>query len=111
MRSRYGNRAFNGTTVATGEFGGEYVYTVNRNKTNPDMRALADRLGYSRVHGSKYRGSNQTDAEQVMLNAVDQGRLPAQGRMATFRPPCGPERQDCAGRIANYPGIDLIGGC
>ncbi|MBB5136196.1 RHS repeat-associated protein [Thermocatellispora tengchongensis] len=111
MRSSYGDRAYNGTTVATGEFDGEYVYTVNRNKTNPAMRALAASLGYTRVSGSKYIGPGQTDAEQVMLNAVDQGRLAAQGRMATSRPPCGPSRQDCAGRIAGYPGIDLVGGC
>lgn len=110
MRSSYGDRAYNGTTVATGEFGGEYVYTVNRNKTNTAMRALADSLGYTRVSGSKYIGPNQTDAEQVMLNAVDQGRLSDQGRMATSRPPCGPSRQNCSGRIGEYPGIDLVGG-
>jgi hypothetical protein len=116
VRTLYGDRAYNGTTVATGEFNGELVYTVNKNKTNPLMRELADLLGYTRVSGARFTALQQTDAEQIMLNAIDAGRLPSFGRMATSRIPCGPMRpsgrpgQDCAGRIMTYPGIELLEG-
>ncbi|MFC4906866.1 RHS repeat domain-containing protein [Actinomadura gamaensis] len=96
------------TTVAVGELDGELVYTVNRNKTSPQMRDKADELGYRRVNGKRFTGPDQTDAEQVMLNAVDQGALPASGRVAPSRPACGRKRQDCAGRFENYPDIRLI---
>ena len=61
-------RAYNGTTVAVGDFDGQLVYTVNQNKTSRAMRKKADELGYERIYGKKYIGENQTDAEQIMLN-------------------------------------------
>ncbi|MDA3648849.1 DUF6531 domain-containing protein [Saccharopolyspora indica] len=107
-----GRIAYNGMTVATGEFDGRYVYTVNRNGTSPAVRETADNLGYERVNGKKYTGPNQTDAEQIMLNAHDKGDLTlnngTSGRIASSRPACGPARQDCRGRIAGYPNITLI---
>ncbi|MFJ6946935.1 Hint domain-containing protein, partial [Streptomyces wuyuanensis] len=109
VRDRYGDRAYNGTTVTTAELNGELVYAVNRNKTNPEMRALAEQLGYRRVSGRKFTGPNQTDAEQILLNAVDNGAVGSSGRMATSRIPCGPERQNCRTRIPKYPGIRLVG--
>lgn len=106
------NIAYNGTTVATGEFNGRYVYTMNKNTTAPSVRETATNLGYERINGKKYTADNSTDAEQIMLNAHDKGALPldegAQGRIAPSRPACGPKRQDCRGRIAGYPNITLI---
>ncbi|WP_351229424.1 polymorphic toxin-type HINT domain-containing protein [Streptomyces sp. NPDC002133] len=100
--------AFNKMTVSTGEFNGELVYTVNRNKTSPAIREMAEKLEYKRIFGRKFTGKDQTDAEQIMMNAVDQGRLPANGRAAPSRPACGPNRQNCRARIGNYPDINLI---
>ncbi|EIE99885.1 RHS repeat-associated core domain protein [Saccharomonospora glauca K62] len=112
-KSEIGARiAYNGMTVATGEFDGRYVYTVNQNLTSPAMREVAAKLGYERISGKKYTGPNQTDAEQIMLNAYDKGDLTlnngTSGRIAPSRPACGPKRQDCRGRIAGYPNITLI---
>ncbi|MBR7828168.1 RHS repeat protein [Actinospica sp. MGRD01-02] len=116
---RYNDRAGNGATVSTfqGDDGGLY-YTVNNNQTNPDMRDLAKELGYKRIAGAKYKGPNQTDAEQLMLNAVDKGDVPNAGRIATSRVPCQEFRpnnptkkaQNCAARLASYlPKIRLVG--
>lgn len=103
--------------MSTGHLNGELVYTVNRNNTNPDARDLAEKLGYRRVSGADLRGPNQADAEQIMLNAVDKGKVGSSGRIATSRIPCGPERpngrpgQNCGGRIGsgNYPDIRVVG--
>jgi hypothetical protein len=111
-RTRYGDQAYNGTTVTTGVLDGELVYTVNRGKTNPDARAVAQALGgYRRVFGADLKGPGQTDAEQIMLNAVDKGRVGSSGRIATSRVPCGTRRQDCGGRIGSgkYPNIRVVG--
>ncbi|MFF2629433.1 polymorphic toxin-type HINT domain-containing protein [Kitasatospora griseola] len=110
-RTRYGDRAYNGTTVTTGHLDGELVYTVNRSKINPDATDLAESLGYRRVFGVRLKGPNQTDAEQLLLNAVDGGEAGSSGRIATSRVPCGPERQDCGGRIGSgkYPNIRVVG--
>ena len=116
---RYKERAGQGATVSTfqGDDGSQY-YTVNSNQTNPDMRALAKELGYTRRAGAKYKGPNQTDAEQLMLNAVDKGDVPNAGRIATSRVPCQEFRpnnptkkaQNCAARLASYlPKIRLVG--
>jgi RHS repeat-associated protein len=103
-----GDIAHNGMTVAVGEFNGQLVYTVSNNRTSPAVRETAERLGYERINGKRYTGPNQTDAEQIMLNAHDQGRVAGAGRIAPSRPACGPIRQDCRGRIAGYPNITLI---
>jgi hypothetical protein len=110
-RTRYGDRAYNGTTVTTGHLDGELVYTVNRSKINPDATALAESLGYRRVFGVRLKGPEQTDAEQLLLNAVDRGEAGSSGRIATSRVACGPERQNCAGRIgkAKYQNIRVVG--
>ena len=107
VRQRYGDRAYNGATVTTGELDDQLVYSVNRNKTNPDMRRLAEELKYKRVT-VKLR-PHATDAEQVMLDAVDQGKVGSSGRIATSRPPCDASRQDCSSRISSYPDIGLVG--
>lgn len=114
-----GNRAANGTTVSTYQADdGSLHYSVNKGKTYPGMDAHAQTLGYgsgSRVFGKQYLGENQTDAEQVMLNAVDKGRVPDSGRIATSRVPCteirpsGKPGQNCSGRIASYPNVRLVG--
>lgn len=49
----------------------------------------------------------RTDAEQILMNAIDDRTLPGRGMIASSRPACGPERQDCAGRAGEYPGIQL----
>ncbi|MFJ4977222.1 polymorphic toxin-type HINT domain-containing protein [Streptomyces coeruleorubidus] len=110
-RARYGDRAYNGTTVTTAVLDGELVYATNQNKTNGDARALAESLGYRRVFGARLKGPGQTDAEQILLNAVDRGEVGSSGRMATSRVPCGPRRQDCGGRIGSgrYPNIRVVG--
>ncbi|MCG8614460.1 MAG: hypothetical protein MI864_28440 [Pseudomonadales bacterium] len=85
-------RAYNGTTVAVGDFDGELIYTVNKNKTNPDMRELAESLGYERKHGKQFTAENQTDAEQIMLNwAESEGKVgqSKSARIAPSRPACG----------------------
>ncbi len=99
-----------GTTVATGVFGEQRVYTVSNNRTTPEVRAMAESLGYERVFGKEFTGPGQTDAEQIMLNWA-QGRLdPANpSPIAPSRIPCGPSRQDCWGRIATTPGVRLVG--
>ncbi|MFF9794286.1 ricin-type beta-trefoil lectin domain protein [Streptomyces bacillaris] len=110
-RARYGDRAYNGTTVVTAELDGELVYAVNRGKTNPDALALAESLGYRRVYGIRFKGPNQTDAEQLLLNAVDMGEAGSSGRVATSRVPCGPQRQDCGARLGStkYGSIRVVG--
>ncbi|MFF4658139.1 ricin-type beta-trefoil lectin domain protein [Streptomyces sp. NPDC001381] len=110
-KDRYGERSFNGTTVTTAELDGELVYAVNRGKINPDAAALAESLGYRRVYGKRFTGPNQTDAEQILLNAVDMGEVGSTGRMATSRVPCGTRRQNCGGRIGSalYQTIRVVG--
>lgn len=110
-RARYGDRAYNGTTVTTAELDGELVYAVNRGKIQPDAAALAESLGYRRVYGKRFTGPKQTDAEQILLNAVDMGEVGSTGRMATSRVPCGERRQNCGGRIggAVYQAIRVVG--
>ena len=111
-----GSKAHGTSTVSTfqGEDGKLY-YTVNRNKSYPGMDDFAKSLGYTRRFGSKYTGPEQTDAEQIMLNAVDKGDVPNAGRIATSRVPCtefrntGKAAQNCAARIAKYTGIRLVG--
>lgn len=111
-----GSKAHGTTTVSTfqGEDGSLY-YTVNRNKSYPGMDDFAKSLGYTRRFGSKYTAEGQTDAEQIMLNAVDKGHVPNAGRIATSRVPCeefrnnGNPAQNCAARIAKYVGIRLVG--
>lgn len=74
-RTRGGDRAYNGTTVTTAVLDGELVYAVNQGKTNPEARQLAESLGYRRVFGTRLKGPDQTDAEQILLNAVDRGEV------------------------------------
>lgn len=112
------NFALQGTTVATGEFDGRYVYTVNKNQTNPEMERVATNLGYDRITGDGPVKPGETHAEQIMLNAKDNGQLPLQqdqkGRMAVGRAPCQEKRrngkpgENCAARIAKYTDITLI---
>jgi hypothetical protein len=52
---------------------------------------------------------NQTDAEQILLNYAEEAGGVESGRIAPSRRACGPERQNCAGRIDETPGIRLIG--
>jgi len=79
------------------------------------MRDLAQELGYKRINGAPFTGEEQTDAEQLMLNAVDKGKVPDTGRIATSRKPCeefrqnGQPAQNCAARIATYTKIRLVG--
>jgi RHS repeat-associated protein len=116
IRTKYGNRAYNGSTVSTfqGE-DGKLFYSVNGSKTNNIMRDLAEKMGYQRISGAEVTGDEQTDAEQLMLNGVDKGKVPDTGRIATSRPPCGEFRnngkpaQNCAARIARYSKIRLVG--
>jgi len=104
--------ARNQSTVATGLFRGRRAYAVNRNFTRPEVRDEAGRLGYFRVHGKRCTGANQTDAEQILLNwAQEEGLLsgnPA-NLIAPSRPACGVSRQNCAGRIDDTPGLQLVG--
>jgi hypothetical protein len=56
----------------------------------------------------------ETDAEQIMLNGMDSGRIPDVGRLATSRPACddirpnGKPGQNCRDRVAKYPIVKLI---
>ncbi|MFF9277608.1 LamG-like jellyroll fold domain-containing protein [Streptomyces griseosporeus] len=101
-------RADQGTTVATGVFNGRKVYSVNNNKTSVAIRSVADKLGYERIHGVEHIDPGiRTDAEQILFNAVEDGTLPNRGVVASSRPACGPERQNCAGRAGEFPGIQL----
>lgn len=94
-------------TVATGQLGGELVYAVNQNGTNPAMRELATSLGYERVFATDLNRDVDTDAEQILFNAIDEGDEVGDGIIATSRPACGADRQDCAGRSVTYPNIQL----
>ncbi|MBS2966072.1 RHS repeat protein [Actinocrinis puniceicyclus] len=116
FRTAYGDRTYNARTVSTfqGEDGSLY-YSVNGSKSYPGMDETAKNMGYSRVFGTKYMAPEQTDAEQIMLNAVDKKAVPDTGRIATSRVPCqefrntGKPAQNCAARIASYPRIRLVG--
>lgn len=94
-------------TVATGQLGGHLVYSVNQNGTNRAMRDLATRLGYRRVFATDLNSQVDTDAEQILFNAIDEGEEVGDGMIAASRPACGPDRQDCAGRSLDYPNIQL----
>ncbi|MCL2552764.1 MAG: DUF6531 domain-containing protein [Actinomycetia bacterium] len=93
---------------------GNLYYTVNNNKTSKAQRKLAESLGYERINGKYYTSPMETDAEQIMLNAMDAGRIPDAGRLATSRPACddirpsGVPGQNCRDRIAHYPNVTLI---
>ncbi|MFJ2416116.1 hypothetical protein [Streptomyces brevispora] len=101
-------RADQGTTVATGVFNGRKVYSVNNNKTTKGMRDLADSMGSERISGVEHVDPGiRTDAEQILFNSVDGGTLANRGVVASSRPACGPNRQDCAGRAGGYPHISL----
>ncbi|HEY4457914.1 MAG TPA: hypothetical protein VGN81_26600, partial [Pseudonocardiaceae bacterium] len=100
-------------TVATGQLGGDLVYAVNQNGTNIAMRNLAAKLGYQRVFATDLNPGLDTDAEQILFNAIDEGEEDSDGIIAASRPACGPVRpsgapgQNCAGRAMNYPDIQL----
>ncbi|GLY68833.1 hypothetical protein [Amycolatopsis taiwanensis] len=94
-------------TVATGQLGGDLVYSVNQNGTNKAMRDLAAQLGYRRVFATDLNREVDTDAEQILFNAIDEGEEVGDGIIAASRPACGPDRQDCAGRALDYPNIQL----
>jgi hypothetical protein len=94
-------------TVATAQLGGDLVYAVNQNGTTKAMRDLAERLGYQRVFATDLNLGIDTDAEQILFNAVDEGAEIGDGIIAASRPACGPNRQDCAGRANDYPNIQL----
>ena len=111
-------RRHNGTTVATAEDAdGKLYYTVSGNRTAPAMEAKAQELGYERVFGKKFTSETpkQTHAEQIMLNATDQGRLKPPIRLSPSRQPCdrsnsSPDsKQNCEDRTNNYDGADLVG--
>ncbi|SER75998.1 hypothetical protein SAMN04487983_1021125 [Streptomyces sp. yr375] len=110
-----GNKlADQGTTVATGELGGELVYSTNNNRASVALKALAKSMGYRRISGVDYitRGPGgqalQTDAEQILFNAVEDGSLEWEGTVVASRPACGPERQNCAARADDFPGVQLF---
>ena len=110
-----GNKlADQGTTVATGEIGGELVYSTNNNRASVALKALANQLGYRRIFGVDFitRGPDgqglQTDAEQILFNAIEDGTLDGDGTIVASRPACGPERQDCAARGNDFPNIQLF---
>jgi RHS repeat-associated protein len=92
-----------GTTVATGVFGGRKYYTTNNNRATPAMKDKAEELGYERLHGVEFTTPRlETDAEQIFMNARQDGTLVGPGTIASSRKACGPSRQNCAGR-ANDP--------
>ncbi|GAB3225397.1 hypothetical protein GCM10027447_14730 [Glycomyces halotolerans] len=111
-------RRHNGTTVATAQDAdGKLYYSVSGNRTAPAMEAKARELGYERVFGKKYTRTDppQTHAEQVMLNATEQGRLTPPVRLSPSRQPCDrsnskPEsKQYCEDRTNGFDGADLVG--
>lgn len=111
-------RRHNGTTVATAQDAdGNRYYTVSGNRTAPAMEAKAQELGYERIFGKKYTSTDppQTHAEQIMLNATDQGKLNPPIRVSPSRQPCDrsnskPEsKQYCEDRTGKYDGADLVG--
>ncbi|MER6347880.1 golvesin C-terminal-like domain-containing protein [Streptomyces sp. NPDC001595] len=92
-----------GTTVATGKFGDVKYYTTNNNRATPAMKDKAEELGYERLYGAEYTTPKlETDAEQIFMNAHQDGTLIGPGTVASSRKACGPQRQNCAGR-ANEP--------
>ncbi|MGW1795484.1 golvesin C-terminal-like domain-containing protein [Streptomyces sp. NPDC001984] len=96
-------RAEQGTTVATGRFGNTKWYTTNNNRATPAMKAKAKELGYERLSGVEHTTPGlETDAEQIFMNAFEDGTLVGPGTVASSRKACGPLRQNCAGR-ANGP--------
>ncbi|MET7951227.1 LamG-like jellyroll fold domain-containing protein [Micromonospora sp. NPDC005324] len=102
-----GTRADRGATVATGQLGGDLVYAVNQNGTNRALRALAANLGYRRVFATDLNPQIDTDAEQILFNAIDEGDEIADGIISASRPACGPTRQNCAARGNDYTNIQL----
>ncbi|MFZ4233784.1 RHS repeat-associated core domain-containing protein [Streptomyces murinus] len=102
-------KADQGITVATAELGGELVYAVSNNATTPAMRRLAASLGYHRINGVDYIVPGlQTDAEQILMNAIEDGTLAGRGAIAASRPACDERRQNCAGRAADFPDVQLF---
>lgn len=111
-------RRHNGTTVATAQDAdGKLYYSVAGNRTAPAMEAKARELGYERVFGKKFTSETpkQTHAEQIMLNATDQGRLRPPIRVSPSRQPCDrsnsapSSKQYCEDRTTKYDGADLVG--
>jgi hypothetical protein len=114
---KHGDAAYNNRVVATyqGDDGRLY-YSVNSSKSYKGMDDFAKSLGYERISGKAMEGPGQTDAEQLMLNGVDKGRVPDTGRIATTQVPCpefrnsGKVAQNCAKRLAGYaPKIRIVG--
>src|SRR5690606_4717829 len=97
----------------TAHIGGKKYYAVSRNRTNAEMRRVAESLGYERISGARFLSwlPRRWHAEHILLNALDRGRISGTGRIAPSRPACSPGRagyQGCAVRISRYPGIRLI---
>ncbi|MFD8983019.1 hypothetical protein [Streptomyces sp. NPDC059564] len=102
-----GSRADKGNTIATGQLGGHLVYSVSGNRTSEAVRKLADKLGYRRIFATDLNPGLDTDAEQILFNAIDEHEEPGDGIIAASRPACGADRQNCADRGNNYPNIEL----
>ncbi|MFD3739672.1 hypothetical protein [Streptomyces sp. NPDC058629] len=108
-----GTRADKGTTVATAQLGGELVYAVARNGTNPKLGDLAKKLGYRRAYDPSMAPGLQSDAEQILFNLIDEKEHAGDGIIASSRPACGLTRRDgrpgqnCSGRASRYPDIQL----
>ena len=113
----HGKAAYNNRVVATYQADdGSLYYSVNSSKSYKGMDDLAKNLGYTRISGKAMEGPEQTDAEQLMLNAVDKKIVPGSGRIATTQIPCGEFRnsgkvaQNCAKRLSGYvPKIRIVG--
>ncbi|HEX6683897.1 MAG TPA: polymorphic toxin-type HINT domain-containing protein [Candidatus Limnocylindrales bacterium] len=106
-------------TVVTAHIGGKKYYSVSSNKIDDNMKAMAEALGYTRVHGARFLRTNpkQTHAEHIMLNALkrkgnEHGFIKGSGRMAPSRKPCAAgtkSYQACADRVKSTRGIKLVG--
>ncbi|MCX4743779.1 hypothetical protein [Streptomyces antibioticus] len=95
--------------MATAELGGELVYAVSNNATTPAMRRLAKSLGYHRINGAEYPVPGlQTDAEQILMNAIEDGTLAGRGAIAASRPACTERRQNCRARAADFPDMQFF---
>ncbi len=117
--SQFGvGKAVNTKTVAVGVFIDPdtqqplKLYAVSSNRISPPVAKKAEQLGYKRVSGKKFTDTNQTDAEQILLNYAEIKNLlrdDFDAPIAPSRPACGSSRQNCAGRIDSTPGVRLIG--
>jgi hypothetical protein len=87
------------------------VYAVSSNKIRDEVKVEAERRGYKRIFGVAFTAEKQTHAEQIIINYALKYAILGETidtPIAPSREACGPDKQDCQGRVQKTPGFRLV---